>query len=191
MHYYFLDLRIYKGRVSFLPSDDMKDYKPKDSSIQITRNNNDNNQNSSNSKQQDNSFKYLRSFDEPVPSDWLIIEDEFILFLIVNLPLISPDFLASPHATFNDGNMHLLFLKAGATKTQLLKLLTQPGDKHHLDNPLMEFVKIKAFRLEPVGIVGDEGNNGVLMVDGEQVPYGKIQGEICPGLGRTLIHKNK
>ncbi len=184
-------MRIYRGRVSFLPSDDMKDYKPKDSSIKISRNDFKNKEKYEefSSEHQNHSFKYLKAFNEPVPNDWLIVEDEFILFLIVNLPLISPDFIASPHATFNDGHMHLMFVKAGATKIQLLKILTQPGDKHHLDNPLIEFVKIKAFRLEPIGILGEEGNNGVLMVDGEQVPYGKIQGEIFPGLGCTLIHK--
>lgn len=83
----------------------------------------------------------------------------------------------------------MLFMKAGATKAQLLKVLTQPGDKHHLDNPLIEFVRIKAFRLEPLGQVGCQGNKGVMMVDGEQVPYGKIQGEICPGMGNILTHK--
>lgn len=171
----------------------MKDYKPKNDLIQITRS-----QVSSDlQKAPYESFQYLRPLDEAVPKDWLIIEDKFILFLIVNLPLISPDFLAAPDARFNDGNMHMMFMRAGASKAQLLKVLTQPGDKHHLDNPLIESVKIKAFRLEPMGLVKGSGSSepeyvdsGVLMVDGEQVPYGSIQGEIAPGLGRIFSQKS-
>ena len=188
----FKDLRIYRGRISFLPSGDMKDYRPKNDLIKIRRNE----KKADSSQKPFEQFKYLRPFEEAVPEDWLIIEDNFVLFLIVNLPLISPDFMVNPEAKFNDGNMHMIFMKEGATKTQLLKVLTQPGDKHHLDNPLIEFVKIKAFRLEPIGLVKkssiaiDNVDSGVLMVDGEQVPYGSIQGEILPGLGRIFTQNS-
>lgn len=177
-------MRVYRGRVSFLPADEMKDYKPKDSSINIIKND-------STTKIMEN-CKYLPRMDDPVPNDWLTMEENFILFLIVNLPLISPDFLVTPHADFNDGNMHLIFIKEGIKKTQLLKFLTHPGDKDHLDNPLVEYVKIKAFRLEPIGLLKgrDYVNNGVLMVDGEQVPYGNIQGEIMPGFANILAKKD-
>ena len=158
----------------------MKDYKPKDPSTHIIKNDHT-------TKIMDK-YKYLPSMNDPVPNNWLTIEENFVLFLIVNLPLISPDFLVTPHAEFNDGNMHLIFIKEGIKKTQLLKFLTHPGDKDHLDNPLVEYIKIKAFRLEPIGLLkrGEYINNGVLMVDGEQVPYGNIQGEIMPGIANIL-----
>ena len=74
----------------------------------------------------------------------------------------------------------------------MLKLLSKTGDQvHHLDNPLVEYVKIKAFRLEPLQLVNEQTNTGVLMVDGEQVPYGNIQGEIQPGMANAFaFHKH-
>ncbi len=132
-------------------------------------------------------FKHLVPLDRPVPSDWLIIEENFILFLVVSLPLISQDFMGSGESTFNDGNMHIMFIKEGASKVDILKMMTEAEDGTHLKNDLVEFVKVKAFRLEPLTSEHTQAN-GTMMVDGEHVTYGPIQAEIMPSLGNTLAN---
>ena len=201
-----LNLRLYRGRLSFLLFDDNQVYTPKNSSINLIKNNNTIDQSTA-SKNEDEStniqlndrptFKYLtNSLDDPLPSDWITIEDNFVFFLITYLPLIASDFMASPESTFNDKCMHLLFIKEGITKTQLLQLFTTTENGEHLNSPFVEYVKIKAFRLEPLPLNTRSSNketsnlnDGVMMVDGERVPYGKIQAEIFPGLGNILANK--
>ncbi len=158
----------------------MKDYKPKNSSIKIHSNTNNE------PREQIEQFQYLNPIDKPVPKDWLTIEENFILFLVVNVPLIAPDFLASPDSKFNDGHMLMIFIKEGAKKTELLQMFSETETGKHLDSPLVEFVKIKAFRLEPQPY--KQQSDGVLMVDGERVPYGNIQGEIMPSCANILAN---
>ncbi len=176
------DLRLYRGRVSFLPADGHKNYTPKNKSIKVTRNSN-----ASSLKNQNTKFTHLPDIDQPIPSDWLTIEENFILFLIVNLPCISPDFIGSEESTFSDGNMHLMYITEGASKIDILKILTEAENGSHFKNELVEYVKIKAFRLEPLNS-NKTRSDGTMMVDGEHVSYGPIQAEIRPSLGRVLAN---
>ena len=233
---FVLDLRIYRGRISFLPADDMKDYKPKNPHFVVTHNNSSSMKSSaslgisSERKLSDNpteysmfnlasavgtsissvsaqniEFKYLPPIDKPVPSDWHIIEDNFVFFLISRRPLISPDFLSAPQAQFSDGHMYLTFIRQGITKLQLLKLFKDMETGDYMESPYVEYVKIKAFRLEPLerreltsrrarqettnGAEHPNGaaNKGIMMIDGEKVDYGVIQGEIKQELANVLM----
>lgn len=195
-------MRIYRGRVSFLPADECKNYRPKDDSIKVIRNDNKTSASSageSDSRQpstRDNKFKYLTPLGEPVPDDWLTIEENFVLLVVIYLPLLSPDFLGAPDSTFNDGNMHLFFIKQGITQFQLLRLFqdTETGD--HLKSDLVEYVKCKAFRLEPLRFENSQAstcnanyqNEGTIMIDGEKVPYGDLQAEIMPSVANILAN---
>ena len=198
-----LKLRIYRGRLSFLLSDSSQTYKPKSTNINVTQYNqinkdDNNNENEPNKNTQSEhlveniKFKYLRPLNEKVPNNWVTIEDNFVLFLVVYLPLIAPDFLAAKESKFNDGNMHLVFIKEGITKTELLNLFTLTEEGDHLNHPLVEYVKIKAFRLEPLPLNNsNNGNNnreGIMMVDGEQVPCEPIQAEIIPSMANILAN---
>ncbi len=178
-----LDLRVYKGRISFLPVDEHKNIQLKDPSIKILKNTtNYSNEKSITSSQ----FKYLTPLDKPVPNNWLTIEDKFVLFLVINLPLMGQDLFVSPDSKFDDETLLLVFVKQGATRKQLLDLFNNAGDGKFLENSFLEFVKVKAFRLEPIHEPEFDASNAALMVDGERVPYGKIQGEVVPKLGRIL-----
>jgi sphingosine kinase len=128
------------------------------------------------------SYKHLTPMSKPVPNDWLSIEDEFILFLIIKTPLIGMDFIISPDTRFDDGSMVLIFNKTGIPKLDLIKLLSDSSSGNFLKNPNLDFVKIKAFRLEPAR----EAAIGNMMVDGERVEYGPIQGEVMPKMARVL-----
>ena len=158
----------------------MKDYKPKDSSIKITQNSNQE------SEVLSKGFKYLTPIDKPVPGDWLTIEEEFVLFLIMNMPVLTTDFTAIPSATLNDGYMHLLYIKKGISKLELLKLFSDTESGNHVSSPFVEHVKIKAFRLEPLSVDSYANEPGHFMIDGELIPSGVIQGEIRPSMANVL-----
>ncbi len=181
----FQELRKYRGRLSFLVADDFKNYKPKDTTIKVIKHD-DRNQNENRIEQDsDRKFKYLRPFDQQVPSDWLTIEDNFVFFLIASKPLIAPTFIAAPDSKLDDGIMHLFFIKEGITKLELIQLFDQSETGSHLNNPKVEYCKIKAFRLEPLVSESTE-KNGVMMVDGEHVPYGVVQAEVAPRIANIL-----
>ena len=177
-------MRIYRGRISFLPTDEYSDYRPKDSTIKITKNNYEAETNEITNT--NFPFKYLRPFNEPVPNDWLVMEENFVLFLIMNLPLLTPDFTATTHATCDDGCMHMLFIKEGISKFEIIKLFSDTVSGDHLNSPYVEYVKIKAFRIEPLPTYPGCPVTGNFMIDGEKVPYGNIQGEIMPSLANTF-----
>lgn len=179
-----LDLRIYRGRISFLPTEEYTNYKPKDPTIKLTQNNYE-----AESNEIDNTsfrFQYLRPFNEPVPNDWLVMEENFVLFLIMNLPILTPDFTASTQATSEDACMHMIFIREGISKFEIIKLFTDTVTGNHLNSPYVEYVKIKAFRIEPLSMQPGVPATGNFMIDGEKVPYGNIQGEIMPALANTF-----
>ena len=177
----FKDLRVYKGRISFLPVDSFKNYQPKDKSIKIIKNTN--NYKNEQDEPTHANFKYLKPMNKPVPNDWLTICDEFALFLVFKLPYMGQDFFVSPTAKLDDGELILSFIKSGVPSHEILNMFNSAGKGGYLEAPYMHYVKVKAFRLEPLGEIND---NLAMMVDGEKVCYGPIQGEVRPGLGRAL-----
>jgi hypothetical protein len=78
------DYKTYRGRISFLPVD--LNWKPKDKRIKVIKNTNNYKENEQLKKNLH--FQFSTPLEEPVPNDWLTIEDDFSLFLISNLPFI-------------------------------------------------------------------------------------------------------
>jgi sphingosine kinase len=71
-------------------------------------------------------------------------------------------------------------IRAGIPKSALVNLFLTFETGDHVNSPYVEVVKVLAFRLEPLGM---EGN---IMVDGEHVDYGPIQGQVLPGIARIM-----
>ncbi|XP_041364343.1 sphingosine kinase 2-like [Gigantopelta aegis] len=122
----------------------------------------------------------LPPLDQPVPGNWVTIDDSFIFVSVVYQTHLGSDMLAAPHAHLSDGFMYLVFAREGLSKSALLSLLMTFGDGGHIDSPNVEIVKALAFRIEPIT---EEGN---MMVDGEKVECGPIQGQILPHLSRIM-----
>lgn len=174
------DLRVYRGRISFLPAESgigAIKLKNKNITIQTNSNNYSEEENKSRLVNTDLglTYRHLKSIDQPVPNDWLTIEDNFILFILVNLPLVGMDFLISPDKKIDDDHLVMIFVREGITKFEMLKFIAQCSQGTMLKNPYVETIKVKAFRLEPL-----DPKYGSLMVDGEPVCYGPIQGEVLP-----------
>lgn len=122
----------------------------------------------------------LPPLSEPVPKDWVTIEETFSTVIASYQSHLGPEFMATPASTMTDGLIYLLIIRAPITKFQMLTLMGQFETGAHVKNPVVEIVPVKAFRLEPTA------ETGYMVVDGEQVAFGPIQGKILPCVGRVM-----
>jgi diacylglycerol kinase family enzyme len=120
---------------------------------------------------------------------WPVKADSiFQYFLASNFPWVSSDFLAAPLTKFDDGLMHVVYSeKMNRSNTLACVLDSERG--MHLTFDFIEHLPVKAFVLEPLGYVPDDGNlekieenldELLLDVSGERVPYAPIQVEVLP-----------
>ncbi len=110
------------------------------------------------------------------PSNWQVVEDEFIFVWAMNTPWAASDMNVTPHAKLNDGAIDILIMRQETSRLELLKALLSCGKGKHLDLPHMEYYKVSAFKLEPLT------QEGILVVDGEPVEYLPIEMKVIPSL---------
>lgn len=125
----------------------------------------------------------LPPLDQPLPiRDWVTIEGDFVLVLAIYQSHLGADLLAAPHAQFDDGLIHLTFVRAGISRATLLRLFLamERGTHLSLTSPYVSHVSARAFRLQPLS------PRGTLTVDGELVPYGPLQAQVQTRLITTL-----
>uniref|UniRef100_A0A8D3B524 sphingosine kinase n=1 Tax=Scophthalmus maximus TaxID=52904 RepID=A0A8D3B524_SCOMX len=156
-------LRIYKGKLSYLPASKAHSTPllsvpgPPDS--------------------------LLVPLDQPLPSDWVVVQEEdFVLVLAMYQSHLAEDLMAAPEATLDDGVIHLFYVRAGISRSALLRLFLAMEKGAHVATNCQHLVhtKVKALRLEP------HSPNGIITVDGEVVEYGPLQAEVHRGLGRFI-----
>lgn len=117
----------------------------------------------------------LPPLDQPLPTrDWVTIEGDFVLVLALYQSHLGADLFAAPQARFDDGLIHLTFVRAGISRATLLRLFfaMERGTHHSVSSPYVSHVTCKAFRLQPLS------TRGTLTVDGELVPYGPLQAQV-------------
>ena len=117
----------------------------------------------------------LPPLDQPLPTrDWVTIEGDYVLVLALYQTHLGADLHAAPQARFDDGLIHLTFVRAGISRATLLRLFfaMERGTHHSLSSPYVSHVSCRAFRLQPLS------TRGTLTVDGELVPYGPLQAQV-------------
>ncbi|AWP05877.1 putative sphingosine kinase 1 [Scophthalmus maximus] len=125
----------------------------------------------------------LVPLDQPLPSDWVVVQEEdFVLVLAMYQSHLAEDLMAAPEATLDDGVIHLFYVRAGISRSALLRLFLAMEKGAHVATNCQHLVhtKVKALRLEP------HSPNGIITVDGEVVEYGPLQAEVHRGLGRFI-----
>ncbi|KAM9309661.1 sphingosine kinase 2 [Pholidichthys leucotaenia] len=126
----------------------------------------------------------LPPLDQPLPTrDWVTIEGDFVLVLALYQTHLGADLHAAPQARFDDGLIHLTFVRAGISRATLLRLFfaMERGTHHTVSSPYVSHVACRAFRLQPLS------TRGTLTVDGELVPYGPLQAQVHPSLARLIV----
>ncbi len=124
----------------------------------------------------------LPPLDQPLPTrDWVTIEGDFVLVLAIYQSHLGADLLAAPQARFDDGLIHLTFVRAGISRATLLRLFLamERGAHLSLSSPYVSHVSARAFRLQPLS------PRGTLTVDGELVPYGPLQAQVRKKMNNT------
>lgn len=126
----------------------------------------------------------LPPLDQPIPTrDWITIEGDFVLVLAIYQSHLGADLHAAPQARFDDGLIHLTFVRAGISRATLLRLFfaMERGAHLTLSSPYVSHVSARAFRLQPLS------PRGTLTVDGELVPYGPLQAQVHPSMSRLIV----
>ncbi|XP_035482285.1 sphingosine kinase 2 [Scophthalmus maximus] len=126
----------------------------------------------------------LPPLDQPLPTrDWVTIEGDFVLVLALYQSHLGADLHAAPQARFDDGLIHLTFVRAGISRATLLRLFfaMERGTHHSVNSPYVSHVSCRAFRLQPLS------TRGTLTVDGELVPYGPLQAQVHPSMARLIV----
>eukprot|EP00698_Gefionella_okellyi_P023838 TRINITY_DN8256_c0_g1_i1.p1 TRINITY_DN8256_c0_g1~~TRINITY_DN8256_c0_g1_i1.p1 ORF type:complete len:600 (-),score=113.94 TRINITY_DN8256_c0_g1_i1:50-1849(-) len=119
----------------------------------------------------------------PPHAKWETVEADFIMFVASNVSHLSYDLVATPLAHMSDGTVDLIYVKAGVSRTQMLKLFLAAETGEHLakdTEDVVQYRKVKAFTLEPLT------SSGILSADGEAIPYEKIRVEVHRGLLRMM-----
>ncbi|XP_038834848.1 sphingosine kinase 1-like [Salvelinus namaycush] len=160
-------LRVYKGRLAYLPVDEAKKREPMSANATLTG----------------PPDSLLVPLDQPVPSDWVIVpEEDFVLMLAMYQSHLAKDLYAAPDSTLDDGLIHLIYVRAGISRTALLRLFLAMEKGTHLANncPHLVYTRVRALRLEPYS------SKGVITVDGEVVEYGPVQAQVHGGIARLI-----
>lgn len=129
----------------------------------------------------------LPPLDQPLPTrDWITIEGDFVLVLALYQSHLGADLYAAPQARFDDGLIHLTFVRAGISRATLLRLFfaMERGTHHSVSSPYVSHVTCKAFRLQPLS------TRGTLTVDGELVPYGPLQAQVRKKIITVILRRN-
>jgi hypothetical protein len=130
------------------------------------------------------------ALDEPPPSQWRTIEDDFLMVYAVRFCFYTfwstPSFQVSlshisninvyaPNALPNEQKIHLTYVlkRDLKSKAELAKFLTAIETKKHLDFPFCHYLTVQAFRLD----TNSKANNrqGPIVVDGEIIPENCVQ----------------
>ncbi|XP_064625235.1 sphingosine kinase 2-like [Lineus longissimus] len=122
----------------------------------------------------------LPARDQEPPSNWVKIEDDFVMVLAAYQTHLGKDVFAAPGCKFDDGCIHLSFVRKGASRGVLFGLMSALETGAQLESPYYESVRVSAFRLEPLT------PGGIIAVDGEVVDYGTIQAQILPSAARLM-----
>ncbi|KAE8593498.1 hypothetical protein XENTR_v10019162 [Xenopus tropicalis] len=124
----------------------------------------------------------LPSLGQPLPKNWIIVEDNFVLVLAIYQSHLGADLFTAPFSTFDDGLIHLFFVKAGISRAALVRLFLamEKGTHFETECPYLTHIPVRAFRLEPLT------RKGIITVDGERVEYGPIQAQIHKGLSNLI-----
>lgn len=120
----------------------------------------------------------------PVPSSWTVMEGEFVMAHVAYQTHLGSDCYFAKKSELNDGVIWLCVIKGGISRGQLLQFLLGLSSGTHIpetDHEHIKMIPCTAFRIEP------EGSQGHIVVDGERVEYGAIQGEVFEGLVNVTV----
>ncbi|XP_068120267.1 sphingosine kinase 1 isoform X2 [Hyperolius riggenbachi] len=171
-------LRTYRGRLSYLPAISP----PAEADPTVTTNGGQS-LSSDGTGTQVLEDTLLVPLDQPVPSHWQTIEDQFVLVLALYQSHLGAEHFTAPMVKGpGEGIIHLYYATSRITRTSLIKLFVamEKGTHLDLDIPHLTHLPVLALRIEP------QEHTGIMTVDGEVIQCSPIQGQMHKGLGRVI-----
>ncbi|XP_044497287.1 sphingosine kinase 2 isoform X4 [Mangifera indica] len=167
-----LCLRQYNGRVSFVPATGFEDYGEPTS--YNGKSINEKNVGDPSQEQPSKARQYgYQGTDVSLENlGWRTINGPFVSVWLHNVPWGGEDTMAAPDAKFSDGYLDLILIR-DCPKLDLLKLMTQLSNGGHIKSKYVQYLKVKAFILEPGTCTHDPTREGIIDSDGEVLARGK------------------
>jgi len=123
---------------------------------------------------------------DPVPNNWVVIEDDFINVNLATIPHMAHEVFTTKQAHVGCGTIYLIYAEANITgRLDLFKMIDKMAKGSHTEMSMIHVVEAKAFRIEPTD------GPGMMTLDGEEVPYGPLQAQVHPQMGRVLGRRQK
>lgn len=122
----------------------------------------------------------LPPINQPLPSNWIVVEGDFIMVYASHQTHLGTDVFFAPDAKLDDGLMWLVIIQAGVSRVQVINFLLSLQNGKHVDIPYVTMIPVRAFRLEPFS------TEGYMTVDGEVVDCVPLQAEVLPSLARIM-----
>ena len=126
-----------------------------------------------------------KSLTDPVPSNWVTVEGEFLIIAPVMIPHMGNGYFADPNFSIGTGKFRILYVTSDMGRRQMLSMLAGLDTAKHLEMDHVQLVDAKAYRIEPIT------TPGLMTLDGEVVPYGPMQAQVHKHLGRVMCRKHK
>ena len=114
----------------------------------------------------------LPQLNEPLPKDWVTIEDDFSVFWVCNTTHASYNVFTCPMSKMNDGVFYVLIVRSSVSRLRLLQMLLKLETGGHIECEGLEIVSCSAYRLEPLS------DNTYNDLDGELIEGGTIQASL-------------
>ncbi|KAI8580262.1 hypothetical protein K450DRAFT_237640 [Umbelopsis ramanniana AG] len=121
---------------------------------------------------------------EPVPKGWTVVNDDICVFLTSKVPWLARGMLTHPYCMPNDGLIDLMLIKKGASIGDKLSVFDTVDKGTHVKSKIVDYYKVKAFRLTPV--TKDPKQKNYVAIDGEHAPPKPFQVEVHRSLGAVL-----
>ncbi|KAG6553893.1 hypothetical protein Mapa_004810 [Marchantia paleacea] len=118
-------------------------------------------------------------------SEWRSIEGTFIYIWAQNVPYAAEEVMPAPKAKFNDGYLDLIVIR-DCPRWKLVGILLGMKNGQHIKSKYVQYIKVKAFRLAPGGIVGGRIQGGYVDLDGEVLARG--QGAYGDGSNDPMLY---
>lgn len=117
---------------------------------------------------------YYIPFDMDNINHWRGISGNIMFFLASNVTHIATSTKVAPHAVHSDGLMDLIIVRK-ASRSDLLKILLGLEKGTHIQNDLVEYIKVKSFTLKTNV---NNKDHWMMGIDGEMIESDYIQVEM-------------
>jgi sphingosine kinase len=124
----------------------------------------------------------MPNLSDPLPSDWAVVEDDFILFWAAQCSHAAVDTFNSPMSKVNDGVFQIMVIRAPCSRYKVAKALLSLASGTHTSMDAVEFIECVAYRLEPLS----SGSYNDL--DGERIEDGPVQANVLPSVVQVFCN---